>query len=66
MDESNESRNYIILDRYIITYLGLDLKFSKHVITGDYGPYEGCTAPMIEMSACNYKPLNLTDHVTPE
>ena len=66
VDDSSESRHDMVFGRDLFAYLVLDLKLSKFVITVGDGPYEGCTAPMIEMSACNYKPLNLTDHVTPE
>ena len=41
LDESTKGRYYMILGRNVPTALGLDLKFSDHVIVGVEGPYEG-------------------------
>ena len=39
----------MILDRYLFTALGLDIKFSDNVIIDREGPYEGCSAPMVHL-----------------
>ena len=41
VDDSTESRYNMILGRYLLTKLGLYLKFSEHVIIGGDGLYEG-------------------------
>ena len=41
------SRCNMILGRYLLTALGLDLKISAKLITGGEGPYEGCLACLI-------------------
>ena len=40
----------MILGRYLLTALGLDFKFSDNVVIGSEGPYEGLSAPMIDIS----------------
>ena len=40
----------MILDTDLITALGLDLKFSDNVILCGEGPYEGCFAPVVDVS----------------
>ena len=50
VDESAEGIYDIILGRYILTTLGLSLKFSDHVIEEDYGPLTGSTEPMVDLS----------------
>ena len=32
----------MILGRYLITALGLDIKFSENIILGGDGPFKGC------------------------
>ena len=49
MDESSESRHGVILGRYILIYLVLDLKSPKLVIAGGDRPYRGRTGPTIDM-----------------
>ena len=56
----------MILGKYLLTDLVLYLKFSKHVITGGDDPYEGHTAPMIDIVTYRFEPLNLKDQVNPE
>ena len=57
MDNKNNSRYYMILGRYLITKLRLDLNFSENIIIGDKGPYEGCSAPMVDLSNYYFKSL---------
>ena len=51
----------MILGRDLLTALGLDLKFSEDIIIGGEGPYEGCLAPMAELS--NYDCKYLTENI---
>ena len=47
----------MILGRYLFTALGLNLKlYEKIVISGEI-PYEECSAPIIDVSKYNFKPL---------
>ena len=48
----------MILGKYLITSLVLDLKFSGNVIIGGDGPYEGFSAPIFAL--INYKFKSLT------
>ena len=65
MDNSDEGKYGMILGRGIITTLGLDIKFSEHVLIRGAGPYEGCLAPMVDVN--NYDFKHLTDKmVKPE
>ena len=46
----------MILSKYLLTALGLDLEFSKHVIIGGDGPYEGCLEPIADITDYGFKP----------
>ena len=48
----------MILGRYILTQLVLNLKLSDHVINSDYGPFKGSTEPMVDFGMCEFKYLN--------
>ena len=50
VDEFTNGRYDMILGRYLLTELGLDLKFSENVGIGGKGPYEGFSAPMVDVS----------------
>ena len=65
VDESAEGIYDIILGRYILTTLGLSLKFSDHVIEEYYGPLTGSTESMVDLSRYEFKDLN-TGKITPE
>ena len=54
IDESTNSRYYTILGRDLFTALGMDLNFSDNVISGGEGPFEGCSAPMVDVSNYNF------------
>ena len=60
MDESTNGRYNTILGRDLLTALGLDLFLDK-IIIGDKGPYEGCSAPTVELS--NYNFTSITDKI---
>ena len=49
MDKSTKSRYIIILGRDLLKELGLDLKCSDHIISGDDVPFERCTSPMVDL-----------------
>ena len=57
--ESTNGRYKIILGRYLLTTLGLDLKFYENVIIGGDRPYKGCLTHMVDVS--NYDIAYLTD-----
>ena len=59
INESTNGRYGIILGRYLLTALETDLKFYKNVIIGGKGPYEGCSAPMVDVR--NYNFTSITD-----
>ena len=66
MDDSNNSRYYIVLGRNILTVLLLNLKFSEHVIKSDYVPFFfKSTAPKVDFGPYQFKYLN-TGENTPE
>ena len=50
VDDSKEIRYNMIIGRDVLTALVLDFKFSKHVIIGGDGPYEGFLAYMVEVN----------------
>ena len=56
IDNKNNSRYDMILGRYLLTALGLDVKFSKFFIGGEW-PYEGGLAPMVYLSNYDFKYL---------
>ena len=45
----------MILGRGLLTALGLDLRFSENVIIGREKPYEGWSAPMVDISNNKFK-----------
>ena len=48
----------------ILTKLGLNLKFSDHIIKSDDGPLKGSTTTMVDLGAYECKYLN-TSEITP-
>ena len=49
VDDSTKGRYNIILGRYLLKELGLNLKFSEHVIKADDGPFNGSTTPLVDL-----------------
>ena len=47
----------MILGRYLLSALGLDIKFSDNVIHIGEGPYKGCYAPMVDVDNYNFNIL---------
>ena len=50
VDESTTGRYNMILGRDLLTTLGLDLKFYENVIHSGEVPYNGCSAPMVDVN----------------
>ena len=50
VDKSTNGRYGTILGRYLLTELGLDIKFYANIIIFGEGPYDGCSAPMVDVS----------------
>ena len=65
VDDSAKGRHYMILGRDLLIELGLYLKFSKHVIESDDGPFKGSTTPMVDLGTYICKYLN-TGKITPK
>ena len=65
VDDSVKGRYNMILGSDLLTELGLNLKFSEHVIEAYYGPFNGFTAPMVDLGTYIFKGLN-TNKITPE
>ena len=42
--------NDMILGRDLIISLGMYLSFSENIMIGGDGSYEGCSAPMVDLS----------------
>ena len=65
VDESTNGRYDMILGRDLLTTLGLDLKFSENIMIGGKGPYEGCSAPIVDLNYYDFR--SITDKtVKPE
>ena len=63
MDDSAKGRYYMILGRYVLTALRINLKCYEHVIKWVDGPLQGSTAPMVDLGAYECKDLN-TGNIT--
>ena len=57
VDNYTNSRYDMILGRYLLTAVGLDLKFPQNIVIGDEGPYNGCSRPMAEVRNHDFKNL---------
>ena len=56
MGDSAKGRYYMVLGTDLLAVLGLDLKFYDRVIFGGKGPYEGCSAPLVDLINYSYAP----------
>ena len=65
VDDSAKGRYDMILGKYLLTELGLNLKLSDHVIKADDGPFKGSTTPTFDLGTYISKYSN-TGKVTPE
>ena len=58
VDDSAKGRYGMILGRYLLKELVLNLNFSEHVIKADNGPLIGATAPMVDLGTYEFNDLN--------
>ena len=58
LDDSTKGRYDMILGWDILIELGLSIKFSEHVIESDDRPFNGSTAPMVDLGTYIFKYLN--------
>ena len=47
----------MILGIYLLTTLGLDIKFSRNIILGGDGPFKGCSSHVVDVSTYDFKYL---------
>ena len=57
IDKTTNIRYDMILDRKIITALGLGLQFYDNVMVGTKVPYEWCSATMVDVSSYEFTPM---------
>ena len=65
MDVSDNGRYDLIVDIYIWTELGLNLKWYDHVIEAEDGHFKGYMAPMVDMGTHEFTYLE-TGKIIPE
>ena len=58
VDESAKGRYNMLLGKYVLTELGLHLKFSEHATKADDRPFKGSTTPMGNLGTYMFKDLN--------
>ena len=58
VDDSAKVKYYIILGRYLLTSLGLNLKLYDHGIEADGGHFKLSAAPMVVLGMYEFKDLN--------
>ena len=49
VDDSAKGGYYLILGQYLLIELGLNLKFSEHIIEADDVPFKRSTTPMVDL-----------------
>ena len=57
-NDTVKGRYNMILGWDILTELGLNLKFSEHVIKSDDGPFNGSTTIMVDLGTYIFRYLN--------
>ena len=65
VDDSTKGIYDTILGRYLLIDLGLNLKWSDHVIESDDGTFKGYMAPMVDLGTYEFKYIN-TVNIKPE
>ena len=65
VDESAKGGYDMILGRYLLRVLGLNLKFSDNFIEEDDGPFKGSTSPMVDLFMHEFEYLNI-GNISPE
>ena len=58
VNDSAKGRYDIILGRYLLTELVLNLKFFEHIIEAYDGPFNCSTTPMVDLVTYIFKDLN--------
>ena len=58
MDDSTESRYDIIIRKYLITDLRIDMEFSDNIIQCGKVPHQGWEAPMARLNEYDFKTVN--------
>ena len=61
VEESANGKYDMILGRYLLTSLGLNLKFSGNVMHVGEGPYKWCSAPMVDVNNYDFNIFNGKD-----
>ena len=56
----------MILGKYLLTELGLNLKLSEHVIEAYGGPFKESTTPMVDLGTYIFKVLNIEKNTPAE
>ena len=51
VNESTKGRYDMILERFLLTELGFNVKLSDHIIEADDGTFKGSTTPMVDLGA---------------
>ena len=64
LGERAEGRYDMILGRYVLTALVINLKLSDRIIEADDGPLKGLTAPIVDLGMCEIKDLNYREDYT--
>ena len=65
MDDPAKGWYDMILGQYLSIELGLNLKWSEHIIESDDGTFKGFTTPMVDLGTYEFKYLN-TGKIKPE
>ena len=63
VDDFAEISYFIILSRYLLTSLVINLKFPKQIIEGCSGPFESYTEPIVDLGTYEFKIVNV-DKIT--
>ena len=65
VDNSTKGRYDMMLGKYVLTELGLNIKLSDNVIEADDGTFKGITIIIFDLGTYDFKKLN-TEKITPE
>ena len=62
VDDSSKGRYYIILGRYLLTTLGLNIQNNYHVIGSYDGPFKESKAPMVDLGTYEFGYFTLSNY----
>ena len=65
VDYSAKGRYNMILGKYLLTELGLNLKFSEYVLEANDVPFKESTTSVVDLGMYVFKYLNI-EEITPE